>query len=66
MSRKIKIGLIQQHATPDKENNLATALFLVTSDAVHSRVHVDGAEEQAFKYNISAKTNSQRRFVRRL
>jgi hypothetical protein len=33
---------------PDKENNLATALFLVTSDAVHSRVYVAEDEEQAF------------------
>jgi hypothetical protein len=33
---------------PDKENNLATALFRVTSDAVHSRVFVAEDEEQAF------------------
>jgi hypothetical protein len=42
---------------PDKENNLATALFLVTSDAIHSRVYVAGDEEQAFTYNMSAKIN---------
>jgi len=42
---------------PDKENNLATALFLVTPDAIHSRVYVAGDEEQAFTYNMSAKIN---------
>ena len=35
---------------PDKENNLATALFLVTSDAVHTRVYVAEDEKQAFSH----------------
>ena len=41
---------------PDKENNLATALFLVTADAIQSRVYV-GRDEVAFTYDISAKIN---------
>ena len=38
---------------PDKENNLATALFLVTSDAIQSKVYVGGDKEQAFTYHLS-------------
>jgi hypothetical protein len=33
---------------PDNENNLATALFLVTPDTIDSKVYVTGDEEQAF------------------
>jgi hypothetical protein len=39
---------------PDKENNLATALFLVTADAIQSRVYV-GRDEETFTYDMSAK-----------
>ena len=38
---------------PDKENNLATALFRVTSDAIQSKVYVGGDKEQAFTYHLS-------------
>jgi len=38
---------------PDKENNLATALFRVTSDAVHTRVYVAEDEKQAFSSFIA-------------
>jgi len=36
---------------PDKENNLATALFHVTPDTIHSRVYVAGHQAQAFTHN---------------
>ena len=42
---------------PDKENNLATALFLVTPEGIHLRVCVAGDEQQSFTYNMSAKIN---------
>ena len=35
---------------PDKENNLATALFRVTPNTIHSRVYVAGDQAQAFTY----------------
>jgi hypothetical protein len=37
---------------PDKENNLATALFHVTPNTIHSRVYVAGDQAQAFTHNI--------------
>jgi hypothetical protein len=37
---------------PDKENNLATALFRVTPNTIHSRVYVAGDQAQAFTHNI--------------
>lgn len=39
---------------PDNENNLATALFLLTSDAVYSRVYAGEYEKQAFECHQTA------------
>ena len=42
---------------PDKENNLATALFHVTPNTIHSKVYVAGNQAQAFSHNVFAKLN---------
>lgn len=45
---------------PDNENNLATALFLVTQDTIHSEVFVAGDKEQAFINILSTNINIEK------
>ena len=42
---------------PDSENTFATALFLITSNAIHSRLYGAGDKEQTFAAKMAKKTD---------